>query len=205
MMRKIIYGFINILSVLIIVAAVIVLCIVLMTKPGEPPNIFGYTALRVTTGSMEPTYGVDTLILVKETDPAAISEGDVISFYSSDPALDGAVNTHRVVEVRKDGDNYMYVTKGDANNVPDMYDVNSKYLIGKVVASSLVIGKISRLCANPLIFVPVILIPLAIMLIANVVHTCRLAKKIAKEETEAAVREAIDEIKQKKNAKENQK
>ena len=86
-----------------------------------------------------------------------------------------------------------------------MYDVNSKYLIGKVVASSLIAGKLSRLCANPLIFVPVILIPLAIMLITNVVHTYRLAKKIAKEETEAAVREAIDEIKQKKNAKENQK
>ena len=205
MIRKIIYGFINILSVLIIVAAVTVLCIVLMTKPGKPPNIFGYTALRVATGSMEPTYGVDTLILVKETEPSEIREGDVISFYSSDPALDGAVNTHRVIEVTKDEDNYIYVTQGDANNVPDMYDVNSKYLIGKVVASSLIVGKLSRLCANPLIFVPVILIPLAIMLITNVVHTYRLAKKIAKEETEVAVREAIDEIKQKKNAKKNQK
>ena len=205
MMKKIVCVLINILSVMIIVAAVFILCIVLMTKPGKPPNIFGYTALRIATGSMEPTYDVDTMILVKATDPSEIRAGDVISFYSSDPALDGAVNTHRVVKVTKDENNYIYVTQGDANNVPDMYDVNSKYLIGKVVASSLIIGKISRLCANPLIFIPVILIPLAIMLITNIVHTYRLAKKIAKEETEAAVRAAIDEIKQKKNTEEKQK
>ena len=205
MMKKIVCALINILSVMIIVAAVFILCIVLMTKPGKPPNIFGYTALRIATGSMEPTYDVDTMILVKATDPSEIRAGDVISFYSSDPALDGAVNTHRVVKVTKDENNYIYATQGDANNVPDMYDVNSKYLIGKVVASSLIIGKISRLCANPLIFIPVILIPLAIMLITNIVHTYRLAKKIAKEETEAAVRAAIDEIKQKKNTEEKQK
>lgn len=199
MIKKIVYALINIISVVIIVAAVFVLCIVLMTKPGKPPSILGYTALRITTGSMEPTYGIDTMILVKETDPAEIRVGDVISFYSSDPALDGAVNTHRVTEVTKEDDHYIYVTQGDANNIPDMYDVNSNFLIGKVVASSMVIGKISRLCANPLIFIPVILVPLAIMLITNIVHTYKLAKKLAKEETEEAVRAAIDEIKKKNN------
>ncbi|MEI3222261.1 MAG: hypothetical protein V8S01_09650 [Dorea sp.] len=53
---------------------------------------------------MEPTYGVDTMILVKKTDPSEIKEGDVISFYSSDPTLDGAVNTHRVVSIAGEED-----------------------------------------------------------------------------------------------------
>ncbi len=87
--------------------------------------------LRVTTGSMAPTYEVDTLIVVKKTDPAEIREGDVISFYSLDPALDGAVNTHRV-SVEKEGGRPYHQTK----DVADAYDVQSEYLVGKVILAS---------------------------------------------------------------------
>ena len=185
MIRKIICGVINTISVLVIAAAIVILCMVLFTEPGKPPNIFGFTMLRITTGSMEPTYATDTLLVVKKTDPEEIMEGDVISFYSTDPALEGAVNTHRVVSISQDGDNYIYTTKGDAQ---------SRYLIGKVIWSSLFLGKLSRLAANPLIFIPLILIPLAAILITNLVHTVRLAKTIAKEEEEAAVKEAIQAL-----------
>ena len=89
MIRKIICGVINTLSVLVIAAAIVILCMVLFTEPGKPPNIFGFTMLRITTGSMEPTYATDTLLVVKKTDPKEIMEGDVISFYSTDPALEG--------------------------------------------------------------------------------------------------------------------
>lgn len=197
MFKKILYTIINVLSVIIIIAAVFVLLIVVMTKPGKTPSIAGYMALRVTTGSMAPTYDVDSLIIVKLTDPSAIKENDVISFYSSDPALSGAVNTHRVVSIETDGNNYRYITKGDANNVVDRYDVDSRDLLGKVVWSSLILGKIVRLVSNPLIFVPIILVPLAIILIANLVKTVSYARKIAKDEEEAAVKEAIQYIREK--------
>ena len=203
MIKKILFGIINILSVLIIVAAVFVLCTVIFTRSGDVPSVFGYTALRVTTGIMAPTYDVDTLILVKKTDPAQIKENDVISFYSQDPALDGAVNTHRVVEIRQENNAIVFVTKGDNNNVVDSYDVPGEYLIGKVVASSNKLGKFSRLVANPLIFIPIILIPLIIILFSNLFETYRMAKQIAKEEEEAAVEEAIRKIKARQKEKEN--
>ena len=199
--KKAFFALVNLISVLVIALAVVVLIIVLLTKPGEAPNIVGYSALRITTGSMEPTYGVDTMILVKKTDPYEIKEGDVISFYSSDPTLDGAVNTHRVVSIQQEDDHYIYETKGDGNNVIDAYPAASRYLVGKVVGSSTLIGKLSRLAANPLIFIPMILVPLALILICNVVSTVSLAGKIAKEEEEEAVREAIREIREKKENK----
>ena len=171
-------------------------------KTGEAPNLGGYTVFRITTGSMRPSYDTDTLILVKKTDPSQIQVGDVISFYSADPALDGAVNTHRVIAIEQDGTEWKYTTQGDANNIPDQYGTDSEALIGKVVASSLALGKLARLVANPLVFIPVILIPLAVILISNLVRTIRLAGKIAKDEEEAAVREAIREI-QEKRQKEN--
>ena len=108
MLKKTVFAIINILSVLIIAAAVAVLCVVLLTKPGQPPNICGYQALRVTTGSMAPTYPVDTLLIVKSTPSEDIKVGDVISFYSTDPALEGAVNTHRVTAIRQENGEYIY-------------------------------------------------------------------------------------------------
>ena len=202
MVKKIIYGIINTLSVVIIAAAVIVLIVVLLTKPGKPPSIGGFTLLRITTGSMAPTYDIDTMILVEKTAPSEIQEGDVISFYSSDPALDGAVNTHRVVGIEQEGEQYIYTTKGDGNNIADPYNVKSEYLIGKVIWSSILLGKISRLVSNPLIFIPVILVPLAVILLTNFVQTITLARKIAKEEEEAAIREAVQQLREEK-AQEN--
>ena len=191
MIKKFFLTLINIISVMIIAAAVVVLCLVVFTKQGEAPNLGGYTVFRITTGSMRPSYDTDTLILVKKTDPSQIQVGDVISFYSADPALDGAVNTHRVIAIEQDGTEWKYTTQGDANNIPDQYGTDSEALIGKVVASSLVLGKLARLVANPLVFIPVILI-------SNLVRTIRLAGKIAKDEEEAAVREAIREIQEKR-------
>lgn len=198
MLKKIIYGIVNFISVVIIAAAIVVLIMVLLTKPGKPLSIGGFTLLRITTGSMVPTYDVDTMILVQETDASQIREGDVISFYSSDPMLDGAVNTHRVVRIEKDGGQYVYTTKGDGNNVEDPYDVKSEYLVGKVIWSSVILGKISRLVSNPLIFIPVILVPLAVILLSNFFQTISLARKIAKEEEEAAIREAVEQFRKKK-------
>lgn len=198
MIKKIFFAIIDTISVLIIAAAIFVLCIVLMTTPGKPPQIMGYTVLRITTGSMAPTYGIDTMVIVKDTKASEIQEGDVISFYSTDPSLDGAVNTHRVVEVHEENGARTFVTKGDKNNVVDAYDVEEKYLIGKVVYASKLLGKLSRLVSNPIVFLPVILIPLAVILISNLVNTLVLAKKIAREEEETAVREAIKEIREKK-------
>lgn len=204
MIKKFFLTLVNIVSVVIIAAAVVILCLVLLTKPGEAPSLGGYTVFRITTGSMRPAYDTDTLILVKKTDPSQIQVGDVISFYSADPALEGSVNTHRVIAVENDGTKWEYTTQGDANNTPDQYGTDSDALIGKVVGSSLILGKLARLVANPLIFIPVILIPLVVILISNIIRTAALAGKIAKDEEEAAVREAVRQIReQKQKEKEN--
>ena len=74
MVKKFLYTLINTVSLLIIVAAVAVLVLVLFTPSGRAPQVLGYTMLRVTTGSMEPTYAIDTLIVVKKEAPSAIQE-----------------------------------------------------------------------------------------------------------------------------------
>lgn len=47
---------------------------------------------------------------------------------------------------------------------------------------------------------PVILVPLFVILLTNLLRTIRLAGKIAKDEEQAAVREAIEELRKKREA-----
>ena len=122
--------------------------------------------------------------------------GDVISFYSNDPTLEGAVNTHRVVEIERDGVRITFTTRGDANNADDLYRTDSRAVIGVVIGSSLILGKLSRLVSNPLIFVPFILLPLVIMMIRSLIQAIRSARTLAKEEEKAMISKALEEYRE---------
>ena len=72
------------------------------------PMPFGYGAAVVLSGSMEPTFSKDDLILVKQTD--SIDVGDIVVYQSG-----GMLVVHRVIAL--DGD--LVTTQGDANNTAD--------------------------------------------------------------------------------------
>jgi signal peptidase I len=200
MLKKFLLHLLDAFSVLLIVAAAAVLLTVLFTGSGKAPSLFGYSAFRVMTGSMAPTIPTDSLIVVRQTDPATLEVGDVISFYSRDPSLDGAVNTHRILAITQEDGQLTFTTQGDANNVADRYTVRESELVGKVVFVSSLLGRAVRLVSNPLIFVPVVLVPLAGLLLGNLIHTVRLASRLAREEEQAAVREAVEELRRKRQA-----
>lgn len=72
------------------------------------PTPFGYGAAIVLSGSMEPALRVDDLVIVRETDQAAL--GDIVVYQSGEVLV-----VHRVTGF--EGDNI--ITRGDANNVED--------------------------------------------------------------------------------------
>lgn len=182
MLKKTVLTIIDVVSTMIIVLAIAMLLVVVMTKKGEAPDVGGYSAFRVLTGSMAPEYPVDCMVVVKRQGIDKINVGDVISFYSGDEDISGMVNTHRVIsEEVIDGQRVLH-TKGDANPIPDDAIVTDDLLIGKVIFKSVFIGKLVRLAANPIIFIPFIVVPLAIMLIANVLDTIRATKELTQEE-----------------------
>ena len=190
----------NVLSVLIIVCSILALLTVVLAKPGEAPNFFGYSLFRVMTGSMEPSIPTDSLIVVKRVPASALEVGDVITFYSRDPSLLGEPNTHRIIRFEEDGEKRLIYTKGDANNIEDRYSTHEEDLIGKVVFSSLGLGKFVRIISNPIVFIPLIIIPLILMLGRSLFDSVKAAKQLAKEEEEAAIREALAELREKRKA-----
>lgn len=199
-----IFKLFNAAAIALILVSVFVLLSVVLTPAGQVPQVLGYSVFRVMTGSMEPEIREDSLLVVQKTPPEDIVPGDVISFFSSDPMLEGAVNTHRVVRIEKENGRTQFITKGDANVIEDIYPTDASALVGRVVFQSYGLGKAVSLLANPLVFGIIILLPLLIILLMNLYRAVRIAADIAKKEEEEAVRKALEEIKAKQNAEHEQ-
>lgn len=197
-MKKVVLGIVNVFSVVAIVAALFILCTAVMTRSGEAPNILGHYVFRVMTGSMQPTVPEDALIVVRKTGLSEIEPEDIISYYSTDPLLDGSVNTHRVVAVERQGESYIFRTKGDANAVEDHYPALGENVLGKVVFISYPLGVVVNFLSSPVAFVVLILLPILIIFVSNLIRTVRSARTILKEEQEAAVQAAVEALQRKK-------
>jgi signal peptidase len=84
---------------------------------------------------MEPAFTSGDCIIVRETEQKEIAVGDIITFVSGDPSLQGGFNTHRIIDIATDhtDGNAVYYTKGDKNNWEDEYTVLYEDIVGKYV------------------------------------------------------------------------
>ena len=104
---------INVLATVVILVAFVVLLRTVFTPAGEIPTIMGYGFMRTLTGSMEPAIPVHSFIVVDTDNSQVYQVGDIITFHSSDDALEGSLNTHRIVSVEAASDDSpVYHTKG---------------------------------------------------------------------------------------------
>ena len=86
------------------------------------------SALWVMTDSMEEQIPARSYILIRKVDASEVRVGDVITYYSDDPVLQGHLNTHRVVEIVDGGRSF--ITKGDANLANDSYPARAEAVVG---------------------------------------------------------------------------
>ena len=93
-------------------------------------HIAGYHALTVVSGSMEPSIDVGDMVVNRSVSPLRARPGDVISF--RDPSDLDRVITHRVQDVRVERLRAWFVTKGDANQAAERWDIPIDGKIGQV-------------------------------------------------------------------------
>ncbi|WP_302935969.1 signal peptidase I [uncultured Senegalimassilia sp.] len=187
---------VNALAAVVIVVALVVLLRATFTPAGEVPTIGGYGILRTLTGSMEPAIPVHSLVVVvQQTDPAELQVGDTITFEATEGALDGALNTHRIVQIDEGPAGPVFHTKGDANAVEDAQTVSADHVIGRVVFVSSGLGVIVSLLTNPLLFFPLIVVPLAVLLVLEIRKMVKSAREVAQAEEQAALAQAVEIIK----------
>ncbi|MEI5907759.1 signal peptidase I [Bacillus spongiae] len=112
------------LILLLVVLAVLVLS---SRASGGEPTIFGHQVKVVLSGSMEPTFLTGSIIVNEVVNKeATYKKDDIITFQAEDKLI-----THRIIDVKKVGDQMMYETKGDHNNAPDSGYVVSANIVGK--------------------------------------------------------------------------
>lgn len=80
--------------------------------------------VAVATGSMEPNINIGDVAVVLQYDSDKLETGDIVQYKG-----DNCTVIHRIVE--KNGD--IFITKGDANNAPDLMPVEKSQILGKVV------------------------------------------------------------------------
>ena len=155
---------------------------VLRANKGEVPSVFGFSVLRLQTGSMEPEYKTGSVIVAKKTDADDLKVGDVISFYSTNKDIAHKVNTHRIVEVnRLQSGMKEFVTKGDED------PVLSTRVIGKVIFDFGVFsGSLIGILQNPKVIFFLIIVPLIIITFMEAVNLVNLFMDRNKTEEEDA-------------------
>ena len=121
-----------------ILGTLILLAVILSALPLALPRLFGYEAYSVISGSMEPALPVGSVVYVEPAEVSQIHVGEIIAFDD-----EGTVVTHRVIESRpQEG---AFITKGDANQSPDITPTPYWKLIGRVKLCIPLLGRVLSL------------------------------------------------------------
>lgn len=141
---RIVIKLLNIISTVIFIAM-----FALMTF--FAPMILGYKPAVILSGSMEPTFPVNSVVYYKSANFSEIAEGEPIIYQKGD-----ALITHRVVE--KNNEQGYVITKGDANNTEDSYEVYIEEVKGIVHFMVPYVGYAALAIQNKFIFIMLIAI-----------------------------------------------
>jgi signal peptidase I len=128
------------------------------------PLAFHGRPLTVMSGSMEPAVRTGDVVVVLPIPPLEARPGDIVSF--KDPARGGKLVTHRVRSLRRRGAKVEFVTKGDANNSVEKWQVAAGHRISRTVVRIPQLGRplvFARTRTGLLLLVGVPLLLLAVL------------------------------------------
>ncbi|MBP5428356.1 MAG: signal peptidase I [Clostridia bacterium] len=195
-------------AVLILLLVVLVLYLLIARMTGNIPTFFGYSVVRIVTGSMEPKIPVGSFVLIKRIAPGEVGEGDIITFYTDDPdpAIAGMTVTHRVlsVETTEDG-KLVFRTKGDNNPVPDVYPATGEGLVGRYVCGALPLTAIVTLFRThlPIALLVTVLIPMIVLTQNGIRKRMKALSSEREEHIRQRVAEELARLKEKQNENTN--
>ena len=73
----------------------------------------------IVSGSMEPEYQINDVIIAQEKDPSEIKEGDDLVYLGREGDFKDRIVTHRVISIINENGNYQFETQGLANEYSD--------------------------------------------------------------------------------------
>lgn len=180
--------------IFVAILIVLVSTVLFFNLSGKTFFVFGRAVMWVKTDSMEPAIPARSYITVKQATGEDVKVGDVIIFHSSDPTLQGQLNTHRVVEIKSGGAEF--VTKGDNNPGVDKDTAKARNVIGIYSSNLPVLSVFGRFLSTPIGITVMFLLILAITLAIFLPDILAYQKKKTKQQRiESLIKEEIENLK----------
>lgn len=152
------------------------------------PMVFGYSPVIVLSGSMFPTFEAGDMILLQETDPSTLEEGDIICYLvdSAEDSVEKVAVTHRIVSVQQQNGENVFITQGDANNIEDRIVVTQDQVQGEFPEESGIIlsglGNLAVFLQSPTGMIVFIVCPIVLFLFWDLARRAFAIRKDKKEE-----------------------
>ena len=137
----------RILKVIFTVFLIFALIVVLIQKFFNNKAIMGYRVFSVASESMKEEYSIGDIIIIKEVDASELKVGDNVTYVGRKGNLSGLIITHKIMSVRKDNNDYYYITKGTSNEIEDP-EISYQQIYGKVIYKTIVFSYVGRLMSN---------------------------------------------------------
>jgi len=131
---------------------------------------FRYKLFEVQSGSMEPKIKVGSIVFVAPQ--KEYQQNDIITV------------THRINEIKVEGEDTFYITKGDANEDPDTGFVSKERVLGKVIFILPLFGYIVSFTKTQAGFILLIIIPAVLLIYHEILNIRSETGKIIKKKKE---------------------
>lgn len=159
------------------VTTVLVVLMVLLAAALWGVQLLGVDVYVVQSGSMEPDYPTGSVVYVTPAEPEELQLGAVVTFRVGN----GALGTHRIVEITEDRGQTLYRTKGDANDQADGL-ISADDIVGKVRFSLPLLGYMVAYIQTPPGMYVAIAVAACILLLMVLPDLLFDEKKTAKQE-----------------------
>ena len=132
-----------------------------------------FRVMVVQSGSMEPVIKGGAVVIVRPVETYKIN--DVITFRQRGKA--GIPITHRIVGIKVEEGNLIYITKGDANDANDAREIRDRDILGKVLFDIPYVGYAVAAAQKPIGFMALIIIPAALIMYDQGIRIWKEIKK----------------------------
>ena len=167
----------NVLSSLVIFLEIVIILFVVITKiSGGVPSLFGYQMYVIVSPSMSPEINVGDVIISEKYEDQELEVGDVVQYVGKGGKIDGKIITHEIISIDGEGSDETIVTKGVANPEPDP-PIKRSDIISVMKYKTIILGPLYSIFSSTAGFVLLVMLPLATMIVFEVVNLIREIKK----------------------------
>ena len=161
----------TIIKIFVVAMLSIYLLFVIVQRFTNNSSILGYRVFTIATGSMEPVYNINDVILVKDTDPSTLKKGDDIAYLGNRDAVKGLIVTHRIIRIETFSDGKVHYTLKGVNNKYEDPSITEDQILGKVVGKLPVVNFINHVVKNIYGFFFLVFCPLVLVIFLEIADT----------------------------------